>query len=88
MVPRTCGAKRLIIPENIILIVLPSYSPVLNPAKKVWWELKREMNLCVFKTIDELMDKLEIISKKLIVNHKIKSLTSYQVFLSAYKTII
>jgi hypothetical protein len=29
-------AKRLIIPDNIILIFLPPYSPELNPAELVW----------------------------------------------------
>jgi transposase len=81
-------AKKLIIPDNVILIFLPPYSPELNPAEKVWWVLKREINLCVFKTIEDLMDKLEVISKNFIVKDKIKILTSYQVFLSAYQTII
>jgi len=34
------------------------------------------------------MDKLEIINNKLIVKNKIKTLTSYQVYLSANQTIM
>jgi len=35
-------AKALIIPENIILIFLPPYSPELNPAEKIWAKFKRD----------------------------------------------
>jgi len=34
-------AKKLIIPNNIILIFLPPYSPELNPAEKMWAKYKR-----------------------------------------------
>ena len=33
-------AKKLVIPDNIILIFLPPYSPELNPAEKVWAKFK------------------------------------------------
>ena len=35
-------AKRLIIPENIVLVFLPPYSPELNPDEKIWAKYKRE----------------------------------------------
>ncbi len=34
-------AKRLQIPQNIILIFLTPYSPELNPAEKIWAKFKR-----------------------------------------------
>lgn len=34
-------AKKLVIPENIVLIFLPPYSPELNPAEKMWAKYKR-----------------------------------------------
>jgi hypothetical protein len=34
-------AKKLIIPENIVLVFLPPYSPELNPAEKKWAKYKR-----------------------------------------------
>ena len=34
--------KRLIIPENIVLVFLPPYSPELNPDEKIWVKYKRE----------------------------------------------
>ena len=33
---------RLIIPENIVLVFLPPYSPELNPDEKIWVKYKRE----------------------------------------------
>ena len=35
-------AKRLQLPENITLLLLPPYSPELNPAELLWRELRRE----------------------------------------------
>ena len=45
-------SKSLIIPENIVLIFLPPYSPELNPAEKVWWLLKREFVCKTFEKMD------------------------------------
>jgi transposase len=35
-------AKELKIPENVVLIFLPPYSPELNHAEKIWWLIKQE----------------------------------------------
>jgi len=80
-------AKRLKIPDNICLIFLPAYSPELNGAEKVWWVLKREISGLVFNTLSKLQKELELIIKKKINKNNIKSLTSYDLFLSAYRTI-
>ena len=49
-------AKSLQIPENIVLIFLPPYSPELNPAENVWARLKRTFTNGFFKTLDELSE--------------------------------
>ena len=41
---------------NIRLIYLPPYSPFLNPIERVWRDVKREMYLADFKTLDELIE--------------------------------
>ena len=51
-------AKSLSIPDNIALLFLPPYSPELNPAEKVWWMIKRELKMKLFKTIEELQQAL------------------------------
>ena len=79
-------AKRLVIPQNIGLIFLPPYSPELNPAEKIWWMLKKQINRKVYATLEELQHDLEKIAQHHLTISRIKSLTSYQLFLSAYRT--
>jgi len=80
-------AKRLAVPQNIGLIFLPSYSPELNPAEQIWRVLKKTICNKVFKTLDELSDHLSNVIQKIITNDSVKSITGYQLFLSAYQTI-
>lgn len=80
-------AKKLIVPDNIILIFLPPYSPELNAAEKVCWVIKRKINLCTFESLDELENKLDEIINKNITMKKIIKLTAYKTFLYAYQTI-
>ena len=47
-------AKRLKVPENIILIYLPPYSPELNPAENMWARFKRDFTNRFFNTIRKL----------------------------------
>ena len=47
-------AKALVIPENIILIFLPPYSPELNPAENIWAKFKRDFSNRLFKTLKDL----------------------------------
>ena len=79
-------AKRLIIPQNIGLIFLPPYSPELNPAEKVWWMLKRHLSRQVYTSLKQLQDDLDKIVQQHLTIPRIKSLTSYDLFLSAYRT--
>jgi transposase len=49
-------AKSLEIPENIGFIFLPPYSPELNPAEKIWANLKRKYTNKFCKTLDEVSE--------------------------------
>lgn len=49
-------AKNLKIPENILLIFLPPYSPELNPAEKIWAKFKRHFSNQFFKTMGDLQN--------------------------------
>ncbi|MDW7682041.1 MAG: IS630 family transposase [bacterium] len=60
--------------ENIKIILLPPYSPELNPIERLWWWLKKEkIHNRVFKSLDELMNELEIEFKNL-THLRLKSL--------------
>jgi transposase len=47
-------AKALNIPDNVILIFLPPYSPELNPVEKIWAKFKRDFTNKLFNTIEDL----------------------------------
>jgi transposase len=49
-------AKKLIIPENIVLIFLPPYSPELNPAEKIWAKYKRKFTNKFYKSLEDVED--------------------------------
>ncbi|MES2214498.1 MAG: IS630 family transposase, partial [Pseudomonadota bacterium] len=47
----------LIVPQNIILVYLPAYSPELNPIERLWLYIKRAIiRNRVYKTIEDLED--------------------------------
>lgn len=49
-------ASSLKIPENMILVFLPPYSPELNPAENMWAKFKRTFTNRLFKDLDSLSD--------------------------------
>jgi transposase len=66
-------AKKLIIPKNIILIFLPPYSPELNPAEKIWWQIKQEFVCKSFENIKDLSRYLGKAVRKIISPLTVKS---------------
>lgn len=49
--------EALIIPKNITILPLPSYSPELNPMEQVWQKLKHgSLSNRVFKNYDEIVE--------------------------------
>jgi hypothetical protein len=46
--------KELTIPTNISLLFLPSYSPELNPAERVWQYMKERFAGKIFTNLDAL----------------------------------
>jgi transposase len=77
-------AKLHSIPGKIALLFLPPYSPELNHAEKVWWMIKRELKMKLFKTIEELQQALSTAVEKVCTQPAIKQLTAY----SYYRIII
>ncbi len=50
-------AKEVEIPENVILLYLPPYSPELNPIERLWQNLKAKLFCQVYETIEEMQTK-------------------------------
>jgi len=44
----------LVIPDNIVLLFIPPYSPELNPAEKIWWKMKRAYTNMYNKTLEDV----------------------------------
>ncbi len=58
-------AKTLVIPSNIALLFLPPYSPELNPAERIWRDIKDKLANRIFQTLDALSDAVSDIVKAL-----------------------
>ena len=51
-------ALNLNIPENIILLFQPAYSPQVNPIERLWEYLKEDFKWINFETVEELQDAI------------------------------
>lgn len=74
-------SKKLIIPGNIVLIFLPPYSPELNPAEKIWWQIKQEFVCKSFENIIDLSKYLCKMVRKCINLNTVKSICSFEYLL-------
>ena len=75
-------AKRLQIPENIVLLFQPGHSPELNPIERVWEHLKQDLKWELFDNLEHLRTKVAQLLAEL--TPKIAaSLTGYDFILNA-----
>lgn len=79
-------AKKLAIPENIVLIFLPPYSPELNPAEKVWAKFKRNFSNRLFKSLDSLEIYLAELSNSLKASEVISICSFSYIFSTPFWT--
>ncbi|HJW28563.1 MAG TPA: IS630 family transposase [Saprospiraceae bacterium] len=77
-------AKNLTIPNNVILLFQPSYSPDVNPIERVWQSVKDKLSWLTVATLDELRRELDVVLNSLTAEC-IASLTGYDFILSALK---
>lgn len=65
-------AKKLKIPDNIILLFQPSHCPELNPIERVWQHLKMGLRWKLPASLDELRlliaQRLEVMNKEVIAS--------------------
>ena len=51
------GAHALVVPDNISLVLLPPYSPELNPVENVWQFMRDNwLSNRIFKSYDDIVD--------------------------------
>lgn len=70
-------AAKLKVPENIVLLFLPPYSPELNPAEKIWALMKRKFTNLFCKTLDDVSNFIEHTVRNLIPE-SIKSTCNFE----------
>lgn len=78
------SAKKLTIPDNIVLLFQPPYSPDVNPIERVWQFMKDKLCWINLKTLDELRKKVDEIIQSILPS-QVASLTSFDFILSALK---
>lgn len=69
--------KTLVIPENIVLIFLPPYSPELNAAENVWAVLKREFTNKLHNSLDEVSNFIAS-ATKVLTCQRVKSICGFE----------
>ena len=72
----------LSIPENVILLFQPAYSPEVNPIERFWGYLKEQLKGLRFECIEELRESVQKELKNL-TNEIIGSLTGWEFILDA-----
>ena len=54
-------AQYLIVPENVILVFLPPYCPELNPIERLWQDVKDQLALGFYETLEALQDAISAV---------------------------
>jgi transposase len=76
--------KNYELPDNIILMRIPPYSPELNPSEKIWHYIKQYYRNTVFGTLKKVKEWLyDFVCNKLNLDI-VKSITHHQKFIEAF----
>ena len=51
-------AKSLVMPDNVVLIFLPPYSPELNPIERLWQAIKLKLFTHTYQTLEQMQQQL------------------------------
>ena len=79
-------AKSLEIPENVVLLFLPPYSPELSPIERLWQDLKAKLFAQTYKTLQDMQAKVT----EILLNYSdavIAKLTGFSHFIKAANAI-
>lgn len=78
-------AKAVRVPENVVLLPLPSYSPELNPVERLWLHVRQQIDVfdeAVRTTLGGLREHVAEIVRSLTVE-QLRSVTGYDYILAA-----
>jgi transposase len=78
-------ATAVVVPENVVLLPLPPYSPELNPVERLWLALRRRLDVfdaAVRSTLCGLREHMAELVRSLSAE-AVRSLTGYGYILAA-----
>jgi len=76
-------AKKLIIPENIILLPFPAYCPELNPIERLWQYIKSKIDFALIKSLEALKQEVARILNEECIDPVVASITGYSYIVDA-----
>ena len=79
-------AKSLEIPENVVLLFLPPYSPELNPIERLWQDIKAKLFTETYKALEGMQAK----TTEILLNYSdaaIAKITGFSHFINATNAI-
>ena len=79
-------AKSLRIPENVVLLFLPPYSPELNPIERLWQDIKAKLFTQTYKTLEAMQAKVSEILQN-YSDEAIAKLTQFSHFIEAANAV-
>jgi transposase len=79
-------SSTLKIPDNILLIFQPPYSPELNPIERVWQHIKQELIGEIYDSLDEIKEKVRAFIEN-FSRETIASITGWDYIQSALATV-
>lgn len=74
------STRNITIPPNIGLLRIPPYSPELNPAEKVWQQMKKLFKNKVFETIKDVKKWIHTTVQDLFTKTDIKSIVHNEMY--------
>jgi transposase len=77
-------AKKLQIPQNVVLLFQPPYSPDVNPIERVWQFMKDKLRWLNLKSLEELRRTVDEIIQS-VTPSQLASLTSFDFIITALK---
>ena len=76
-------AKKLVMPDNIVLLPIPSYCPELNPIERLWQYIKSRIDFTLHKTLEALKQNVADILKEKCTDSVVASITGYSYIVDA-----
>jgi transposase len=79
-------SRSLRIPDNMLLIFKPPYTPKLNPIERVWSHIKQELSWEIYENLDSFKEKVCAFVEEFSAE-QIASIAGWDYILSAVATV-